>query len=257
MSGIVHAETFGEGPDLVLVHGWAMHGEIWREFAEGLALEFRVTLIDLPGHGHSTPWKGGWNLRAWVDAVADAAPEEAHWLGWSLGGLVCQQLALSYPQQVGRLVLLASSPRFVQGDTWMHAKSPDVLAGFVDELQNDYEGTLKRFLALEVEGSDHARDELRLLRERLFKRGEPSAEALTHGLKLLEETDLRMDIGAIESPTLWIFGKRDNLVPVPVSEEIKRYMPQAQTLVVPGAGHAPFLAHPTIVQREVSRFLYD
>jgi pimeloyl-[acyl-carrier protein] methyl ester esterase len=49
----IHLETFGQGKPIVLVHGWAMHTGIWREFAKQLAQNYRVTCIDLPGHGFS------------------------------------------------------------------------------------------------------------------------------------------------------------------------------------------------------------
>jgi len=49
----IHLETYGKGNPIVLVHGWAMHTGIWREFAKQLALNYQVTCIDLPGHGQS------------------------------------------------------------------------------------------------------------------------------------------------------------------------------------------------------------
>ena len=53
MDGQIHTETFGHGPDVVLVHGWGMHSGVWRSFARRFGEEFRVTLVDLPGHGRS------------------------------------------------------------------------------------------------------------------------------------------------------------------------------------------------------------
>lgn len=49
----IYLETYGKGKPIVLVHGWAMHTGIWREFAKQLALNYQVTCIDLPGHGRS------------------------------------------------------------------------------------------------------------------------------------------------------------------------------------------------------------
>jgi pimeloyl-[acyl-carrier protein] methyl ester esterase len=49
----IHLETFGQGKPIVLVHGWAMHTGIWREFAKQLANNYQVTCVDLPGHGRS------------------------------------------------------------------------------------------------------------------------------------------------------------------------------------------------------------
>ncbi len=49
----IHQQTFGKGKPIVLVHGWAMHSGIWRDFAQQLAQNYQVTCIDLPGHGRS------------------------------------------------------------------------------------------------------------------------------------------------------------------------------------------------------------
>ncbi|MHB8535916.1 MAG: alpha/beta fold hydrolase, partial [Sulfuricaulis sp.] len=46
-------ERSGHGPDVVLVHGWGLHGGVWADIARGLSKDFRVTVPDLPGHGRS------------------------------------------------------------------------------------------------------------------------------------------------------------------------------------------------------------
>ena len=54
----LHVETRGEGPDLVLLHGWALHGGIWGPWLDELAMQARLHVIDLPGHGR-TEWPAG------------------------------------------------------------------------------------------------------------------------------------------------------------------------------------------------------
>ena len=51
MSENLKISTYGQGPDLVLLHGWAMHSGIWGGLVDVLATEYRVNLVDLPGHG--------------------------------------------------------------------------------------------------------------------------------------------------------------------------------------------------------------
>ena len=55
MSGALHVEATGQGPPLVLLHGWAMHSEMWGPLLPRLARRFRVHAVDLPGHGLSVP----------------------------------------------------------------------------------------------------------------------------------------------------------------------------------------------------------
>ena len=49
----LYFESVGRGPDVVLVHGWGLHGGVWSRVAQALADEFTVHCVDLPGHGHS------------------------------------------------------------------------------------------------------------------------------------------------------------------------------------------------------------
>mgnify|MGYP006204425641 CR=1 FL=1 len=93
---------------------------------------------------------------------------------------------LPNPPQKGGAKMLAASPRFVRADDWPAGMDPRVFEGFGEELGRDYRGTLDRFLMLEAQGSDHVREELRLLRAEVFAHGEPGAEVLCEGLRLLD-----------------------------------------------------------------------
>ena len=55
MKPVVHVESLGAGPPLVLLHGWAMHSGLWGSVPQQLAQRFRVHAVDLPGHGASEP----------------------------------------------------------------------------------------------------------------------------------------------------------------------------------------------------------
>ena len=78
----VYVETLGEGPDLVLLHGWAMHSGIWGSVRSQLAQYFRLHLVDLPGHGVSpTPWiHGPDTLKNMSEMIMDSLPEQEHYL---------------------------------------------------------------------------------------------------------------------------------------------------------------------------------
>ena len=84
----LHAETQGSGPALVMLHGWGLHSGIWEPVLPRLRQHFRVTCIDLPGHGGSRGWDEGFDLETAAAAALEAAPRRAAWLGWSLGGQV-------------------------------------------------------------------------------------------------------------------------------------------------------------------------
>ena len=233
----------GQGQPLVLLHGWAMHAGIFGPLSEALADHFELHLIDLPGHGRSADAGVALTLDAAADAVAALVPARALWLGWSLGGLVALQAAARIPERVRGLVMLAASPRFVRGEDWPAGMDPSVFRGFGSELGRDYRGTLDRFLMLEAQGSDHVREELRLLRAEVFAHGEPGAEVLCEGLRLLEESDLRAALPGLAMPSLWLAGRRDRLVSPAAMQAAAALAPDARFHQVQHGGHAPFLTH--------------
>ena len=85
----IYFEQEGTRADMVLVHGWGLHGGIFRSLAEQLAREFRVTMVDLPGHGRSSATDHNFDLNKTADMLAKLIGKPAVWLGWSLGGVDC------------------------------------------------------------------------------------------------------------------------------------------------------------------------
>ena len=249
----MHIETLGNGPSVVLLHGWALHGGVFAPLMQRLSDRYTLHLVDLPGHGHSRDSDVALTLDATVEAILARTPPAA-WLAWSLGGLFALHAAASSPQVRG-LAMIAATPRFVRGDAWPHAVDASVFAQFGDDLRNDYAGTLERFLALDTMGSEHARSELRALKQDLYARGEPSRSALQAGLTLLEQSDLRATLPVLSVPTLWLAGRRDLLVPSKAMQASAAATPQATFVEIAGGGHAPFLGHADLVAADVDAFM--
>lgn len=251
----LYTHTLGVGPDVVLVHGWGMHSGVWEDVAEELFDHYRVTVVDLPGYGFSRSLEIHYDLATLCEAVATAVPRPATWVGWSLGGLVAQKVAIAMPDRISRLVLTNSSPCFVQRPDWPHAIAPSVLHQFADELQRDHHAVLRRFIALEVYGSERAADQLRRLKAMLFQHGEPALSALEGGLAILESTDLRSEWSRIACPTLLMLSQRDQLVPIAAGAALAADKPNVQLKVFDRAGHAPFFSHLQEFVAELRAFL--
>ena len=247
-------EVQGQGRELVMLHGWGMNSSVWSDFAHELAADNQVTLIDLPGHGHS-PYRGQDSLEGWTDACLEVAPQRAVWLGRSLGSMIALQAAHRAPERVSGVMVVAGMPRFVQGYDWPHAMAPRTLDLFIQALGDDHSKTLERFLALQMLGSDLAQETLRRLKSRLRERPDPHAEALASGLDLLKSADLRPALGELSCPTAWLYGDRDTLAPAKASALLKEWLPEVMTEIIPGAAHTPFLSHPAETRRAVGRFL--
>ncbi|HEH9406771.1 MULTISPECIES: pimeloyl-ACP methyl ester esterase BioH [Aeromonas] len=240
----VSVERFGQGPDLVLLHGWGMNGAVWHGIAQPLAAHYRLHLVDLPGFGNSPLADGSEYSLPWLaEQVAAVLPQKCHLLGWSLGGLVASQLALTQPERCQSLITVASSPCFMARDDWPGI-APKVLTGFNQMLAGDFKQTIERFLAIQAMGSEHARDDIRQLRHWLAERPAPQLAALEAGLGLLADVDLRDALATLSLPWLRVYGRLDSLVPkaaIPLLDE--RY-PASHSLVLEKASHAPFISHP-------------
>lgn len=236
-------QTVGTGNcHLVLLHGWGLNAEVWRCVSEELASHFTLHLVDLPGYGRSSGY-GAMTLAEMANEVLDAAPQNAIWLGWSLGGLVASQIALTHPERVQAMVTVASSPCFSAHDAWPGIK-PEVLAGFQQQLSADFQRTVERFLALQTMGTETARQDARTLKQTVLSLPMPDVAVLNGGLEILRTVDLREPLASLVLPHLRIYGYLDGLVPRKVVPLLDALWPESESLVVAKAAHAPFISHP-------------
>ncbi len=246
------------GAGLVLIHGWGMNAAVWAELpgplAAGLAAGRPLVPVELPGHG-AAPGVLAADLDAWADACLATAPTRSVWLGWSLGGMVALAAALRAPHRVAGLILMTATPRFVQALDWPAAMAGGTLAQFHAGLLAEPAVTLDRFLALQVRGSEAARETLRTLRRELAARPAPDPRALEQGLDLLRDCDLRPRLSDLACPSLWLFGSHDTLVPAAVGRGVATLLPDARIEIIRGAAHAPFLSHPAETGALIGAFL--
>ncbi|HET7395060.1 MAG TPA: pimeloyl-ACP methyl ester esterase BioH [Gammaproteobacteria bacterium] len=239
----LHTEVRGSGPELVLVHGWGVNSGVWQPIVPLLAKHYRVTSVDLPGHGASSKVSMPVSLAAVTQQVLEVAPSFAIWLGWSLGGLVCLQIAAHFSVRVRGLILSNTTPRFITAADWPHAMPPAQLDVFATELTLDFADTVRRFLALQVMGDQHARATLRALRDSVLSRGDPDAGSLAAGLSILRDSDLRDDLRHITAPTLVMAGAYDRVTPSQAGEFMASAIKDAEFICLPRAAHAPFISH--------------
>jgi len=253
----VYFEQTGSGPDIVLIHGWGLHGGIFDGLVDQLAASYRVTTVDLPGHGRSATPDHSFNLDKTADVLARVIDKPAVWLGWSLGGLLVLNLANRHAQTVKALVLVSATPRFVKGEDWPHAMATETLETFAAGLTEDYQATLDRFLSLQIGKEENSRELIRQLREQLFIHGEPDPVALAAGLDILRDTDLRLQLATIEQPALVINGGRDRLTPPAAGEYMAKLLVHGQYCLFEQAGHAAFLSHPQEFVARLMSFLNE
>lgn len=263
----LHVETLGQGAPLVLIHGWGMHGGVWGDVAQQLAQAHEVHCVDLPGFGLSAGrvstrqsaagLKPDLELDAIVDQLAAQFSGPLTVCGWSLGGQVAMHWAVREPGKVKNLILVTTTPCFTHREDWSFGLPHEVLEKFAAQLEQDHAATLRRFLALQLRGSENERELLTQLRGQLFSRGEPDMNALRGGLEILRNVDQRGEVVTIQLPTLVIAGQRDKLTPPEASHFLARVMPNARLIEIAGAAHVPFRSHPDIFIGYVNNFLHE
>lgn len=251
----LHIEVHGSGPlPLVMIHGWAMHGGVFAPLIETLREHCTMHVVDLPGHGYSRDSDLPLDPETCARAIAAATPPAA-WLGWSMGGLVALSAALNLPQHVRGLAMLCATPRFVNAPDWPYGRDPALVQQLATDLETDYHATIERFLALEVMGSPDPRGDLRRLRADVFSRGEPNLRVLQEGIRLLDQTDLRVRLPSLKAGTSWwSAGRLDRLVH-PDAMQWSAEACHGEFHVVAHAGHAPFLSHPDAVAQTLLPWL--
>jgi pimeloyl-[acyl-carrier protein] methyl ester esterase len=239
----LHIETSGQGPDLVLLHGWAMHSGIWGSVRDALAQHFRLYLVDLPGHGLSPACEPG-TLEHLTEIIAAILPECCLLGGWSLGGQIAMQLALRQPERIEKLILISTTPCFAWQNDWPSGMDRKLLQLFLENLKLNYATTINRFLTLQMSGDRDAGKILSQLRKSFFQRAEPDPAALEKGLKILQHSDLRGCVGDIRQPVLIMHGDNDVITHPAAAGWMHQQLPQSQYVKFEHCGHAPFLSYP-------------
>jgi len=229
----------------LFVHGWAMNSSVWKPVVDKLPDWIDAEVVDLPGHGQrvNESLSSLQNLtedlleKCKHTKAAYAQRQPLHLIGWSLGGLPCIQLAMDHPEVLSGLTLVSSNPCFVTKEKWPYGIEATVFEQFSQSLKKDFSGTIRRFLSLQVKGSESGRIVLRDLREKILQQPRPDEVNLDAGLEILKQVDLRSQLKKIKLPVNWILGGQDGLVKKQLAEELNN------VTVFNNAGHAAFLSH--------------
>jgi pimeloyl-[acyl-carrier protein] methyl ester esterase len=257
MSGL-HVEVTGSGPDLLLLHGWGLNVRVWDGLVDELSDRFRMIAVDLPGHGRSPPGSGRGTPaeQAWLILQALSTISDRYsLLGWSLGGQIALDLAAAMPWHIEKLVLVATTPKFVSGPDWPYGMAESAITKMATQLQADYEQTVSDFLELQVRGSAESASVLTQLRQALIAHGAAQPDALEVGLKRLAGSDLRATLLHVQMPTLVIAGQNDRITPPSASRALAGTLPNARYVEMRRSAHAPFLSHRAEFAELVAGFL--
>jgi pimeloyl-ACP methyl ester carboxylesterase len=249
-------EERGAGEPLLLIQGLGYGRWGWAPVADLLAERFRVILFDNRGIGASDCPPGPYTTEQMAGdaaAVLDAAEvERAHVLGTSLGGMVAQELALSSPQRIDKLVLVCTTP----GGADAYPLPERTLRLMAGAAALAPEVALRRFVenalaATVVESRPELVEEILALR---LANPQPLECWQAQSMAALSFAGAGR-LGEVEAPTLLVHGTADNVVDHRNSDLIADRIPGAQLEIFEGAGHLLFWEEPERFARLVTEFL--
>ena len=238
----LHAVDQGKGDAILWLQGLNAPAAAWAVQLAHFAQGFRSLAPDARGVGQSDAPEGPYTARqlaADVVAVLDAAGvERAHVVGLSLGGAVAQELALSWPQRVRSLALLATfaaqAPRSrALLEAW-RALYP--LAISDPRLRKAWE--LQAYTWLFTERFWRSEANVRAALRFASTQPPQSPQGFVGQVDAALSHDARDRLGQIRAPTLVIHGAVDQLSPKENAEELARLIPSAELVIVPEVGHA-------------------
>ena len=234
---------------MVLLHGFAGTGRAWDPVVERLDPErYTALALDLRGHGARRLVRPI-ALEPCVDDVLEAAPDRFTLCGYSMGGRIALHVALTAPERVERLVLVATTAGIADPEAREQRRISDVrLAAFVETLS--IEAFAERWMAQPIFAGTPTAASL-LWREDIL-RNEPRALAeVLRGLGAGALPPVWDRLGELPQPVTVLAGTRDTRY-LALAEELVEALPDAQRVVVAGAGHGLPREAPDAVAAAVS-----
>lgn len=245
-----------DAPAILLLHGFGTSLHLWDGWAPLLAHRFRVIRCDLPGFGltGADPTRDYSDARAVAILAAlldDLGIARAHVVGSSMGGRIAWRFAAEHPSRVDHLVLMApdgfsDSGRYgeLPRVPWFFRLLPWILP----------ERPLRKMLAAS-HGDPATLTDAIFRRTHDLLRAPGVRRAMLDRMAVAAPYDPQPFLARITAPTLLLWGDTDRMVPYSHAEDYRRAIPHAETVVLPGLGHAPMEEAPEVSLTPVIAFL--
>jgi pimeloyl-ACP methyl ester carboxylesterase len=255
----------GTGAPAVAIHGLGATKASFLATVAALAPRFRVIAIDLPGFGDSdkpvgAPYDARFFAKSVVELLDALELESAHVIGNSLGGRVALEVGLQAPDRARRLALLAPSLAWLRKRPW--APALRVVRPELGLLPHAPRPVVERILDRTM---PEARDGWaaagidEFLRSFSTARGRAAFYAAARQI-YLEEPDGKDGfwprLRELRVPSLFVWGRRDSLVPLAFARHVTEAVPAAEHLEL-NCGHVPQMERPRETHEAIARFFGD
>lgn len=252
---ILHANRFGEGKDLIIIHGFLGMGDNWKSLGKKWAQNgFRVHLLDMRNHGRSFH-DDVFNYQVMTQDVIDYMEHQGlnscYLIGHSMGGKIAMQLATKKPDHVEKLIVVDIAPKYypkhhdaildalsLLEDNQLNSRkeADDLLSKNIDEMG------IRQFLLKNLYRTDKNELKLRLnlkaIQENIDEIGQGLAEDLIY-----------------DGPVLFIKGEMSDYIKRSDEKNILHHFPEATIRTVENAGHWVHAEQPDVFYEEAGEFL--
>ncbi len=247
-------EIYGseDTPPLILIHGLGLCRRLWDDLLPAFA-GHRVITYDLYGHGESVPTPRPADLSLFAQQIAglmdDLGIEQAHLIGFSIGGMINRRFALDYPERLASLVILNSPhDRGEAGQELVEARARSVRD---QGAFSTFDAALKRWFTPDYLEKGSGPAKVRAWREAVDPESYAQAAwVLAHGVR-----ELIAPQPAITTPTLVVTSEQDSGSTPAMSRAIAAEIPGAENLIIPRLQHLGLMEEPAAFTTPMLRFL--
>lgn len=245
-------EKSGSGVPLVLIHGVGSNLEGWDEVCAALEGEFTILRLDLRGHGNSAPIEGEYSVDLFardVLAMMDAAGvERAHLVGFSLGGLIAQKLALDWPERFDRVVILSA----------VAGRTPEERQKVVGRLALIREGGIDAITGAARDrwfSEAFAQAHPEIIARRIAELKAVHLPSYLEAYRVFGLTELVDQLHAISRPTLVMTGEFDQGSNTRMAQTMHDLIPGSELRILPGLKHSVLVEASPLIASHVREFL--
>lgn len=249
-----------EAPVLFCLHGIFASLHTWQKWVEQLNDRFRIISIDVPSFGLTGPFPDNRIddstypdfFRSFLDELKI---EKCHFAGNSLGGYFSYSFAAKYPKRIDKMILLDSAGfLFMPPLALVGWGAP--FGGWLVEHSNPPKSLVDNLLRQAyAQGERATTEELNRYYDMMLRPGNRQA-----GSRILHfvRNNLGFDtqcLKSIETPTLVMWGKEDNWIPIRHTKNFKKALPNCQVITYDDCGHMPMEEKPELSARDAAAFL--
>lgn len=258
-AGRVAAGRIGEGPNLVLAHGWPWSSFSWHRVIPNLAKDFRVHWYDMPGYGQSAKSA---EQRTSLDVQGEVFAEMlGHWgltrphvVAHDFGGATTLRAHLLHGCDFDKYVLMNVVAMRPWGSDFF-----DHMGQHVDAFQGLHAHIHRALVTAYIEGAlvnDIPAEDLKnLVAPWLTQDGASSFYRQFAQADEKYTAEVEPQFGAVRCPTKIVWGEDDPWIPLERGRSLHDLMPDAEFTTMPGVGHLPQLENPDAVLDQVRKFL--